>query len=101
MFYAVFSNIKVDGGYKPDFEKFENFIKSWEVISKDDKKQLFEILKELKKHDLTFIFKYGAFKKMACGHWEFFQLPFAEHIVDLNGRCSRCICGYIPAGRQI
>ena len=93
MCYCLFNNIKVDGGFKPDFTRFENYIKDWIAITESDRKQLFGEIEQLKQQDLTFVWEYGAFKKMDCGHWEFFQLPFAEHIIDFNGRCTRCVYG--------
>ena len=93
--YVLFNNIKVDGGYKPDYSRFENYIENWIAITKSDKKQLFGEIEQLKQRDLTFAWGYGAFVKKDCGHWEFLQLPHAEDVMsELSGNCTRCICGY-------
>lgn len=93
--YTVLENIKIDGGYKINFEAIEKRIPKMD-ISETDKKALSDYVQECKERDLTFAFKYSAWVKQACGHWEHLQLAHAEWVNDHtgDGRCTRCICGY-------
>ena len=93
--YIVLKNIEIDGGYKIDFGEVEKRIPEMD-ISESDRKQLSEYVLECKKRDLTFTFRFSAFVKQTCGHWEHLQLAHEEWVNDHigNGRCTKCICGY-------
>ena len=75
--YIVLKNIEIDGGYKIDFEEVEKRIPEMD-ISESDRKQLSEYVLECKKRDLTFTFRFSAFVKKTCGHWEHLQLAHEE-----------------------